>query len=190
MKGILSIGCFFLAVTCFGQSSKQNDWPIILSLDFHALSLPFKKIGSNFKNVGIGIGTQLSYNDEETWVQRFQAIYYLNRNVGNGLMIHSQLVRVQKISDNEFGEIKIGVGYLYAFRPNTAWEQTNGEWKQKGKKGKSMFVLPIGLGVASTFGTHDQYHYTSYQALFLTGYNESIPLVPESLIEFGTLIRK
>ena len=70
--------CLFLAtqmVTAQTENTQDyKNFPIIITLQFHSLSTPFKNIKSNFRNIGIGIGTEVSYHNSPRGVQQFTPI--------------------------------------------------------------------------------------------------------------------
>lgn len=173
------------------QDSGPTDYrnfPVTLTLQFQSFSLPFKNLGANFKNMGIGIGTEVSHNGDHDWIQEFSLFWIRNKSMGNGLYLMTQTAWRPYLGNRVFGELKAGIGYKLAFRPSESYFQKNGEWIAAGKKGKGMLAIPIGIGL----GVHDYSEsvYTSpfvnYQAIFLKGFNQDIPLVPETIFQFGT----
>lgn len=170
--------------------SEHRNFPIIVSLQFHSMTLPFRDLKTNFSNIGIGIGTEISLNGKDNWLQQFSVIWIQNKAVGNGLLLYTQPTWRPTITSNTYTELKIGAGYLIAKRPVESYKPVNGEWISAGNKGKGMFTIPAGL----TFGYRDYSPsmylspFASYQLLLLKDYNQSIPVVPETLIQFGTRI--
>ncbi|MBX2913782.1 MAG: hypothetical protein KF856_00790 [Cyclobacteriaceae bacterium] len=168
-----------------------RNMPIIVKVQFHNLAMPFKDVKYNFNNVGLGIGTELSYNIRNTWVQQLTATWHANKTVGNGIMLYSQVVWRPNIRSGLYTEIKAGGGYKYAFRPVESYKQNNqGKWEAVGRKGKGMLVLPLGvsLGYQSLKTRAGISPFVSYQFLLVSGYNTSVPLVPETLIQVGSRI--
>src|SRR5262245_45503330 len=103
----------FLICLAAGSIHAQSDldhayrnFPLVISLQFHCLSLPFRDIKTNFANVGIGIGTEVSLNGKDNWVQQFQAVWYRNKRVGNGLLFYSQSAWRPAITSTAFTEVK------------------------------------------------------------------------------------
>ncbi|MBQ4819876.1 hypothetical protein [Aquimarina sp. MMG016] len=167
-----------------------RDFPLIITLQFHSFSMPFKNIKSNFSNIGIGIGTEVSYNRKSRGVQQFHLIWYRNATMGNGLLAYSQATWRPSLGSNVYTELKLGAGYLLSKRPTESFKQKNGEWVSVGKKGKGMFTIPLGLSVGYE-NELEQTHvspFASYQFLVLTDYNKSIPVVPQTLIQLGNRI--
>ncbi len=164
-----------------------RNFPIVISLQFHALSMPFRDIRTNFKNIGIGIGTEVSLNGNHDWVQQFQAIWFPNKSVGNGLMFYTQFAWRPYLASDAFAELKAGAGYLIASRPVDSFRWTNNQWQPVGRKGKGMLVLPVGVSLGYNSYSADVYlaPFISYQFMLLKGYNASVPLVPETLIQAG-----
>ena len=191
------IGTTILALCMAGsllaQTDTQKDYrhfPIIVMVQFHNLSMPFKDMKSNFSNIGLGFGTELSYNGKSNWVQQVSAMWHHNKTVGNGIMLYSQAAWRPTISSGVYTELKAGAGYMYAFRPVESYKQNNGVWEVTGNKGKGMFTLPVGISVGYQSYSDKTYvsPFISYQFLLISGYNQSIPLVPETLIQVGSRI--
>lgn len=166
-----------------------RNFPIVITLQFHSLSLPFRDFKSNFSNIGLGIGTEVGFNQKHTWVQQVSAVWYRNKAVGNGLLFYTQTAWRPGLGSGVFTEIKTGVGYLYAFRPVAALKQVNGSWETVGRKGKGLLAVPTGvsLGYQGSSATAFLFSpFVSYQFLILKGYNKSIPIVPETLFQVGS----
>lgn len=177
----------------FAQTDTQKDYrnfPIIVMVQFHNLSMPFKDMKSNLSNIGFGLGTELSYNGKSNWVQQFSATWHHNKTVGNGVLLYSQAAWRPNITSGVYTELKAGAGYMYAFRPVESYKQNNGAWESMGNKGKGMFTLPVGISVGYQSHTDKTYisPFITYQFLLISGYNQSIPLVPETLIQVGSRI--
>lgn len=181
-------------IQAYGQSepSGYRDFPLIITLQFHCLSTPFRDIGTNFRNVGIGIGSELSYTGSPHGVQQLSILWYRNRNIGNGIMIYTQAVWRPTLGDNAFAELKTGIGYLYAFRPVDSFASKNGQWVSVGKKGKGMLAVPTGISLGAwgqqATGTTVS-PFVSYQFLLISGYNDSVPIIPETIVQAGVRVK-
>jgi len=193
---ILSVVVACCFIFCLQAQTEANDgyrnFPIVLTLQFHSLSLPFKDFKSNFSNIGFGLGTEVSLNRKDTWVQQVSAVWYRNKAVGNGLLFYTQTAWRPNLFSNVFTEVKAGVGYLYAFRPVTSFKPVNGSWEMVGRKGKGMLAIPTGVSLGFDAPASGKYLYSpfaSYQFLILNGYNKSIPVVPETLFQVGSRIQ-
>ncbi len=165
-----------------------RNFPLTVSLQFHAFSMPFKNLKTNFQNIGIGIGTEVSHNSKHDWVQEFTLIWIRNKKIGNGLFFITQAAWRPYLGNPVFGEVKAGLGYHYAFRPSDSFKMQEGKWISTGKKGKGMLAIPVGIGL----GIHDYSSktYTSpfvnYQFMLIKGFNTTVPIVPETFIQVGT----
>lgn len=189
---LLTLACTMLAYTALGQEKTGKDYrnfPIILTLQFHSLSMPFKDLGGHFKNVGFGIGTEVSLNGNHDWVQQFGIIRYRNKGVGNGWLFSTQTAYRPWLGQPVYGEVRLGIGYLLASKPSTNWVQKNGKWTAEGKKGKGMLAIPAGISL----GYHDYLEsktyvspFVGYQVNFIKGYSKDLPLVPETFFQLGT----
>jgi hypothetical protein len=187
------VACLLLAA--FGHAAAQSEkeyrnFPLVVSLQFHALSLPFRDVKSNLANVGIGIGTEVSHNGGHNWAQQFSAVWIRNRAVGDGILIHTQTAWRPTLGAGVYTEVKAGAGYLYAFRPTESYQQVNGAWVGVGHKGKGMLAVPVGVSIGYNKYSSETYisPFVSYQFVVLSGYNKSIPIVPETLLQVGSRI--
>lgn len=173
-------------------SHHYRNFPVIVTLQFHALSLPFRDLKANLQNVGIGVGTEVSYHGKSNWVHQLGIAWWGNKAIGNGLLLYSQVVWRPGASPGFCGEVKAGAGYLYSFRPN-AYQQVNGQWKRAGHRGKGMLALPVGVSLG-----YDAHHATNayaspfitYQFMLVKNYNASVPFVPQTLVQAGVRINR
>jgi hypothetical protein len=167
-----------------------SNFPLIVTLQFQSLALPFRDLRSNFSNIGLGIGTEVSYNSKNNLLQQVHAIWYHNRTIGNGILLYTQPCWRPSIASDFYAEVKAGVGYLYSFRPVESYRPQNGEWVSAGHHGKGMLALPLGLsiGYEKYSSTLNFSPFISYQFLVVSGYSKSIPVVPETLIQVGSRI--
>lgn len=192
-KIVATLLAICLATSLLAQTDVQNgyrNFPIIVMVQFHNLSMPFKDMKSNFSNIGFGLGTELSYNGKSNWVQQINATWHHNKTVGNGIFVYSQAAWRPNIASGVYSEVKAGAGYMYAFRPVESYKQSNGVWESQGSKGKGMLALPVGISLGYQSYSDKTYisPFISYQFLLISGYNQSIPLVPETLIQVGSRI--
>lgn len=194
MKNFALLILFTLSVSSKVQAQSETApsdyrFPLIISIQFHGFTMPFKNVSSNFRNVGLGIGTEVSLNAANTWVQQVQAVWYRNKAIGNGLLLYSQNVW-RPTAKSSFAEVKFGAGYLYSFRPSTSYESIDGKWVNTRKKGKGMLALPLGVSLGSYASLKSSLlaPFVSYQFMVVKGYNASIPIVPQTLLQTGALI--
>lgn len=195
-RGFFLIAVLIIAsniMTSAQDSSRDySNFPLVVTLQFHAFALPFHDFASNFKNVGIGLGTEVSLNGKDNWGQQFSVVWFRNKNLGNGLLLHTQTAWRPTIVSEVYSELKIGAGYLYSFHPVPSFEQTNGEWHEVRHRGKWMLTIPIGASLGYhnyTSGTQVS-PFVTYQFLPVKNYNASIPIVPETMLQVGTRIHR
>jgi len=186
----LWLGCWHMA-KAQPEATGPADFPIMLSVQFHALSMPFKNLGANLRNVGIGIGTAVHYGGSPHWQQQVQLVWYRNKAVGNGLLLYTQAAWRPGIGNDGFAEVKAGVGYLLSFRPVPVYSQQGGVWVSHGKAPKGMLAVPVGIGAAvAAQGQSSLAPFVNYQLMLVSGYNSSVPLVPQTLLQVGTYIER
>lgn len=191
---ILTLCCFLLANTTFSQEKAAKDFrnfPIVLTLQFHSITMPFKDMGSHFKNLGFGIGTEVSHSSNHDWVQQFGIIRYRNKTASNGWLFSTTTAWRPYIGEPVYGEIRLGIGYWLASKPSANWVQKDGKWVEDGKKGKGMLAIPVGIGLG--YNNHqDNQTYVSpfigYQVNLLKGYNKDLPFVPETFLQADAAI--
>ena len=186
---IASIGAF----NALGQERQQRyDFPITVTLYFPALAMPFRNLDLNFRNIGAGLGTEVTLNHDGTWVQQLHLAWLRNRNAGNALLVYSQTAWRPDIGSNGFGEIKAGVAYVYATTASSSFQSSKGDWHSTGHKGKGMFGLPVGMALGyHGYQANTRYSpFLGYQFMILTKYNKTVPIMPITLIQTGVSIAK
>lgn len=183
----------FVAFSALGQADvarPYRNFPIVATLQFHALSLPFRDLKSNLANVGFGLGTEVSLNGKHNWAQQVNLVWYRNRTVGNGVLLYTQTAWRPTLTGPLYAEVKAGAGYLVSFRPSEGYKQTDGNWMPVGHKSKGLFAIPAGISLGyynPSSGTTIS-PFASYQFLLVTNYNKSIPLAPQTLLQVGSRI--
>jgi hypothetical protein len=186
----------FLSFTAFRaeaqEPGKKYDFPLTVTIHFPALGMPFRNLDLNFRNIGVGLGTEVTLNNDGTLVQQVHVAWLRNRQAGNGLLAYTQLAWRPEIGDNGFAEVKAGAGYLHAFTASSAFKPTGGAWSSAGHQGKGMLTLPLGVA----FGYHaydEEIRYTptvGYQFMVVTHYNKTIALMPQTLVQTGIIVAR
>lgn len=192
-KSFSTLVGIFIIISAFCQSEGDKgykNFPLVVTIQFHAFSLPFRDIKSNFKNIGIGLGTEVSLNGQANLAQQVNVVWYHNKVMGNGLFFYTQSAWRPTIKSEIFAEVKVGAGYLYSFRPSNSYKQINGDWVSVGRKGKMMFTIPVGISIGDhNYSSGTQVSpFVGYQFMLVNGYNKSIPLVPETLVQVGSRV--
>ena len=196
MKVVTSILLMILLVQSISQAQDSGNstkdyrnFPIIVSVNFQNFALPFKDMNSNFSHVGILLGTEVSLNGKQNWVQQFQAGYYFNNDAGNGIIAYTQTIYRPTIVDHFYGEIKAGIGWQRVFHPVDAYVYENDQYVSTAG-GKSQLLVPLGISIG-----YDDYKektylspFISYQVIPALFYNDGIPLSFYSLFQVGTRI--
>lgn len=175
------------AQTTAGESARLARWPLQVSVQFHSLSLPFRDLKTTFSNVGIGLGTELPYNRRGNLVQFFGAGYYRNRYAGDGLFVQTQVGYRPHVGPL-YAEVKAGLGWHYSVHPNTTLRLEEGQWQVAGRTGKGMLMVPAGVSIGYARPGAVVAPFVGYQLFLLSGYNPSIPLVPNQMLQVGTRI--
>lgn len=189
---IVIIGCLAIS-PLWAQNEEEksfSNFPVIITIQFHSLALPFRNLPLNFSNIGIGIGTEVGLNKSNSVVQQVSALWYRNRTVGNGLLLLTQTALRPAPDADVFKEVKIGAGYTVAYRPSESFRQVDGKWVSAGYRGKGMLTIPAGVSVGYNHFSPDAYvvPLLTYQFMLVKNYNTSIPLMPQTLIQVGSMI--
>lgn len=178
---VLVLSVVMLSITANAQDNdsipEYRKIPIVTGLQFHNFSMPFKDMGSNFSHPGLFIGSEISYNKKETLIQQASIGAYLNREIGNGIYVSTQLGYRPKIYDNFYGELKAGLSYLRVFHPTQAYKYENGEWEEI-VGGKSQLGIPLDFGFGYSFTTQlgELSPYILYQITPALFFNETLPV--------------
>jgi hypothetical protein len=160
--------------------------PIIITLHFQNLSMPFRDLKSNFGHLGISIGTEFYYNNSKSWSQQVHLGYYFNKQTGNALMLYTQAV-YRPFNNEQFSpELKSGIGWQLVSHPVQSLKFNNSKWVRYSKS-KLQWIVPTGIGLG--YKTDSQYSvFASYQVVPTFFYNKSIPLSFNSFFQTGILI--
>jgi hypothetical protein len=167
-------------------SAVYHNWPVVVSLQFHSLSAPLGDWPTYISNPGVSLGTEFRYNRRATLLQSFQLGYYHNQYAGNGLYVAPQVVYRPQLGPL-YAELRAGVGALYTMQPARAYELKDGSWQTYNHGGKLTLMLPVGLSVGynGRQAAPRISPFVSYQVFVLHGYNPSIPIVPNRLLQIG-----
>ncbi len=167
-----------------------RNFPLVVGVQFQNFALPFKDWKSNFTHIGFFVGTEVSLNGKHTWIQQFQAGYYLNREMGNGFFALTQSVYRPAVFDPFYPEVKAGIGWLRVGHPTDTYAFQNGKW-EKAAGGKSQLIVPLGVSAGYNFDNPETSvsPFVSYQILPALFYNDVIPLNFYTLIQAGSRVQ-
>ncbi len=188
--GITVMLYFFpLATNAQNNEAIYRNFPIVISIQFHNLAMPFKDLKSNFRNIGIGVGTEISLNGRQDLVQQFQIGFCRNKNIGNNFWIYTQTAYRPTVVGNFYGEIKGGLGWQRNFHPVASYKFANGAWVSS-HAGKSQIIVPFGISAGYYQAQNSTFiaPFATYQVIPALFYNRSIPLNFYSAFQMGTNI--
>ena len=157
--------------------SPYRKFPIVTGVQFQNFAMPFRDMGSNFTHPGIYLGSEIYYNEKGSLFQQAVLGGYLNREIGNGIFLNTQIGYRPAILQNFYGEVKAGIGVLRVFHPSQAYKYENGEW-QETIGGKTQLTVPIdfGLGYSLAAGLGELSPFISYQIIPSFFYNTTLPI--------------
>lgn len=172
------------------STKNYRNFPIVIGLHFQNLAMPLRDLKSNFRNIGITIGTEVSHNGRQNWAQQFQVGVYRNAGAGNGFLAYTQTVYRPTVLGHFYPEIKAGIGWQRIFHPVKSYQFQHGVWEQS-TGGKSQLIVPLGVSVGYNGYRQDKTYFSpfvSYQILPALFYNKGIPLNFYSAFQVGTRI--
>jgi hypothetical protein len=196
MKKLLPL-LFLISFKAFSQQSETTDsalmkLPIIVSANFQTIATPFHNLKNNFRNLGIKIGTEISYNKKRNILQSFNIGYYRNRLNGDGLYINSEFIYRPKIYKPIRMEIKLGPGLADVFLPTQPYEPDgNGNWRKATNYGKLALQVHGSIGIWYQSIAINKIRispFLQYEIVGIIGYNKSIPVLPTTMINIGCRI--
>ncbi|PSR52254.1 hypothetical protein AHMF7605_01310 [Adhaeribacter arboris] len=174
--------------TSFNQRSKKL--PLIISFNFNSLATPFHKLGNNFRNGGVRIGTELPYNRKGNLFQTINIGYYRNRLNGDGIYLNSELGYRPNVFKGFGPEFRLGPGFANIYLPTKPLEPDGkGNWQRAINKGKTAFQVhgSVGIQYQSRKLDHIQCSpFLQYEVVGVAGYNKSIPVLPTTFIHLGS----
>lgn len=170
------------------KSGRDLRFPLIVSIQFHGFSLPFRDVGYNFRNIGISVGTEVGLNRKENLLQQFSIGWHVNRTMGNNLLLHTQVAWRSHTETGFYSDLKAGIGYAWYRRPVESFRVTPEGWASAGKKGKGMLAIP--LSIAAGYNQYAQGYspFAAYTFAVMGSYNESVPIVPATYLQVGSRI--
>lgn len=173
-----------------GRLYEYRNFPLVVGIQFHSISKPFKNLKQNFANVGFTLGTEIALGSKHNWAQSFQLGWYHNKTTGNGFMVYTQSVYRPYLLGNSFAEVKAGVGWMHSAHPVSTQTFTKGNWTVTGKTGKGMLMIPVGVSLGYNAYSNGTYvaPSISYQAFVSGPFNKGIPVMLNTVIQAGTRI--
>lgn len=178
----------------YSQSVVNNigsyeNFPLMLSVKFQNLALPFQDLKTNFKNIGVGLATEVSWGGSKSLVQQFNVMWVFNNASGNTLTFYSQAVYRPSLTGALHGGVKGGISYTFMFKPNPSLAFNGKEWV-KGPSAKGMFGIPAGVHLSWQEPNRSAYSapYVSYDLFLHSGFNRDVPVLPHTVLEIGNAI--
>lgn len=158
------------------ENREYKRLPLLVGLQFQNFSMPLRDTESHFSHPGVFLGTELAYNAKGTVFQNATIGGYINREIGDGLFVKSQVGARPRFAKRFYGEIKAGIGYLRTFHPHPAYTYGKGAW-QSVKGGKSQMTFPIDLGFGYSFiaSAAELSPFLNYQINPALFYNKTLP---------------
>ena len=167
--------------------------PLTVSLNFNAISTPFKKLTNNFRNVGIKIGTEVSWNKRGNLLQSLNIGYYRNKLNGDGIYVNSEFIYRPELYKGMRVEFKLGPGISEVFLPTVPWvSDGKGNWKKAANTTPLTFQLHASTGLYyQEFKIQDVKisPFVQYEMVGVLNYGNSIPVLPTSFIHVGSRVK-
>ena len=79
---------------------------------------------------------------------------------------------------------------MLAMRAMKSFQRKGNDWVHVGRSGKSLLILPVGLGFGQNNFSDNTYFspFVGYEFALLKGYNKSIPIMPQSSVQIGSRV--
>ncbi|WP_224488963.1 hypothetical protein [Robertkochia flava] len=191
LRSLLFFWVFIVAFSVSGQSDTSpsasfRNFPLMVSVKFQNLAMPFQDLKGNFMNIGVGLGTEVSWNKSEHWTQQFNIMYFFNRGSGNGFSVYSQMLWRPALYADVLGGIKGGIGYTWLFKPNPSMKNMDGQWSPASRT-KGMLSVPFGVYLSWNELDAETYlsSYLAYDVFLHSGFNADVPVIPNTFFEAG-----
>ncbi|MBD0257030.1 MAG: hypothetical protein ICV83_15035 [Cytophagales bacterium] len=163
-------------------------------LTFQAYGLPFQNLREGFRNVGGSVGVDYAYNAARTLHQTVALGYQGHTEHEQGFYLHTQLAYRPLLLHRIEPGIAIGVGRLLSVAnpKNPYYQVGDGGWQRSGKQTQGHWLVPLtaslGYRVQAAGGTVLT-PFVAYEVSPVIGYNSAFPVLPYSLVTFGTRIQ-
>lgn len=188
---VLAIALFHLnGLAQETPSESFRKFPISVGVQFQNFALPLRDVSSGFTHPGLFVGTEVPYNKKQTFFQQASIGGYVNREIGNGIHLNTQVGFRTRIYHRFQAELKAGIGYLRVFHPTQAYIYVNGKWENT-TGGKSQLAVPIDFGFRYSIPTRngELSPFLSYQLNPALFYNATLPLSLHTNIFIGLRAR-
>jgi|GEM_PF-628614 len=166
-----------------------RNFPIVVGVQFQSIGRPFKTFKANFANPGFRIGTEVSLTgrQKQDWAQAFTIGWNYNKHSGNSFVAFTQTIYRPVVVGDFLADIRLGIGLTRNMHPSGAWQQASGSLDNKGSWGKTMLLIPTGIGVGYN-GYHSGTYFSpfaTYEVLAAISCKHIIPVLPASSLQVG-----
>lgn len=98
---------------------------------------------------GLELGTEFRYNhsDKNQWLQTIKLAGYYHQYSQTALQLYSELNYRRKIFQKISGDVKLGMGYMYAIPDLQTFELKDGIYEEKITSGRSQFMVSVAMGL-------------------------------------------
>lgn len=181
----------FLKAQSPQDAHAKMKFPIIASVHFQNLSVPFADIKSHFSHPGFSVGTEMSLNTRKTLFQQLHAGATLNRELGNHFFVQTQFTYRQGFLKTLYAEARAGLGWQRSYHPVEALRFEGGQWISTAG-GRSQVTMPFSL----SFGYRGDKEnpntvqpFVGYQLVPALFYNAVIPLNFYTMFHAGVRVQ-
>lgn len=188
---VISVIFALISRTAYGQDNEKDQkqqTAFTANIMFHAVAMPFNKMGRNFSNPGLAVGISKPLGKKKRWRYTPTLGYYRDAAMGDGFMFNNimQLRMLKKLPVRPVAGI--GLGYMMSFHPRKVWEINNGVWEEKTGKPSHTISIPIMAGLESKampISGRDFRFFANYMFSLQLFYSPSLPVFPNTFFNFG-----
>lgn len=160
------------------------------ALNFQAIGVPGGvPVQELLRQPGLELGIGRVLNKRASLLAALNLGWLSSRYNGNTLYASGNLTYAPALLGNLRGSVQVGAGAALNSSPSHAWKFTADGWEQSRNTAVNPFVS-AGFGLMHRFQLNNCYLAPTfrYQLLVEGDYNRSVPLLPVSMVQAGTLL--
>lgn len=165
--------------------------PIRIGIFTHSIGMPFNKPIKQPLNWGISAGTSFYYkqNSRSSFGQSVDLAWYRHKELGQGLMITTDIFREYTFDFGLSMRAKAGLGYLHTFNEKDLYKLgESGTYEKIKAPGRSALVLGFGTRIGFDLGKNAQAGlkpFVEYEWRGQIPHSSFVPLFPHSFFTVG-----
>lgn len=191
MRYLLSYFSLLLLSSSLCAQEVSPRIPIRIGIFTHSVGMPFKKPIKRPLNWGITAGTSFFYkqNDRNNFGQSIDLAWYRHKELGQGVMIKTDVFREYTLQSGLSFQAKAGIGYLHTFNEKDLYELgESGTYEKIKVAGRSSLLMGFGTRIGFDTGSDSNPGFKPFVEYEWRGqipHSEFVPLFPHSFLTVG-----